>query len=363
MPNYMDRGGWPRLIHAAMKAAGLDADLIFSGMGVPLEKLLAADFQYPHQSNARFWMRAEQITGDADIGLRVGLHHPVYRGQVLQYLHLSSPTFGEGLRRIFAFQRLLSDAQFQRLEHTDNSCYIALGSKVPGIDHLRHASECMICGWVRYLREMSEGVFTVTLIEFSCAAPAQPEWRSQVFGCPVRYGATESRIYFDPTVLARPSPNAEPELFCLHERIAAERLKRIASQDFVEAVHGRIGALLESGKAKPKYVAQNLGISESQLVAGLAELKTSFTRELDACRFQLAKQLLTQTDVPISEICYLTNFSEPSALYRAFKRWCGERPIQYRERRRAQALGLKSVRGAIDPEPVISTPVGSMPAR
>ena len=46
---------------------------------------------------------------------------------------------------------------------------------------------------------------------------------------------------------------------------------------------------------------------------------------------RLARQLLATTDESIDEIVYLTGFSEPSTFYRAFKRWSGMTPIEYRK--------------------------------
>lgn len=336
MSEYQDRGGWQRQVYEAVKAAGVNAEAIYARLGVPLAKVLASDYSYPHRSAKRFWELAEQISGDRDVGLHAGMQHPGYRGQVLQYLHQSSATFGEGLRRILAYQRLLSDAQTMRLELAGEEAFIALVSIVPEIDRLRHASEFMLFGFTRYFRDLTDGAFVATRLDFSCAAPENIAERERSYGCPVRYDAPENRIYFSSALLARPSANAEPELFQLHERIAAERLQRIASQDFVEGVHRQIRALLESGEARPERVAAKLGLSEVQLSSRLADSETTFVRELDAYRYQLAKQLLAQTDEPISEICYLTHFSEPSAFYRAFKRWCGQTPVQYRKRRRAQ---------------------------
>jgi AraC-like DNA-binding protein len=316
----MDRGGWQRQVYEAVKASGVDAEAIYKRLGVSLAQVLAPDYSYPHRSAKRFWELAEEISRDSDVGLHAGLHHPGYRGQVLPYLHQSSATFGEGLRRILAYQRLLSDAQTMRLEHDDDQAYIALVSIVPDIDRLRHASECMAFGFIRYFRDLTEGAFVATRLDFSCAAPVNVAGRAEVFGCPVEY----------------PSAHAEPELFRVHERIAVERMQRIAGQDFIEAVHRQIRALLESGAACAETVGENLGLNEAQLSVRLTQAQTSFVRELDACRCRLAKYLLAHTDEPINEICFLTNFSEPSAFYRAFKRWCDETPMQYRSRRRAR---------------------------
>jgi AraC-like DNA-binding protein len=58
---------------------------------------------------------------------------------------------------------------------------------------------------------------------------------------------------------------------------------------------------------------------------------TSLQRIINQYRKSLSKQLLSQTDETIAEIVYLTGFSEPSTFYRAFKRWEGITPIEYRQ--------------------------------
>jgi AraC-like DNA-binding protein len=52
---------------------------------------------------------------------------------------------------------------------------------------------------------------------------------------------------------------------------------------------------------------------------------------LSEYRAFLAKRLLERTQEPVEEICYLLGFSEVSAFYRAFKRWTGMTPVEYRK--------------------------------
>ena len=58
---------------------------------------------------------------------------------------------------------------------------------------------------------------------------------------------------------------------------------------------------------------------------------TSLQRIITQHRKSLSRRLLSQTDESIAEIVYLTGFSEPSTFYRAFKRWEGMTPIEYRQ--------------------------------
>lgn len=335
MPDFKDRGGYQRQVYDAMKLAGINADAIYAAMGVPLDQVLAPDYSYSHRAAVYFWSVAEKQSGDPDVGLTVGQHLPGFRGQVLQYLHQSSPTFGEGLRRSLAYQRLVSDALVVELVEGEDGTWVSQMSQDAEINQLLHVCECMSCGFIRYFQLITDGRFVPTRLEFSCPPPQDVTKRERLFNCPVSYHCPENRIHFDPALMALPLPSAEPELFSLHERLAAKRLHEIASLDVIDAIHRQIGALLESGQAEPEQVAKRMGISSNKLATRLSDAGTSFNRELDAYRDRLARHLLANTDEPISEICYLTNFSEPSAFYRAFKRWRkGETPMEYRNRKR-----------------------------
>src|SRR5690554_7011957 len=80
----------------------------------------------------------EEVSEDPDIGLHLGEHMPVYKGQVLQYLFLSSPTFGEGLNRALNYQRLLSDASVASLDQSDDQAYIVVDTSSKRVISLRH---------------------------------------------------------------------------------------------------------------------------------------------------------------------------------------------------------------------------------
>jgi AraC-like DNA-binding protein len=62
----------------------------------------------------------------------------------------------------------------------------------------------------------------------------------------------------------------------------------------------------------------------------LKRASTSFSQVLNDYRHQLSIRLLLETDESIAEIVYLTGFAEPSTFYRAFNRWEGVTPIEFR---------------------------------
>lgn len=320
-----------RLAYQGMMTAGIDAAEVLKRIGMNESHLKVNDLRTPHSGQNRFWKAAEDVSGDPDVGLHLGESVPVYRGQVLEYLFLSSPTFGDGLRRALNYQRLLSDAVQATLGQDERGFYLrhsTLGAAV------RHLVEAVMVGVVKFFRYVTEDGFKPLLIEFEHANGAAQAEYERVFGSPVRFGCTENRIYFHPGVLEIPSLHAEPELLKLHEQVASEHVAKLEKQDFISGVNRLIGELLESGHADLETVAERLGIKPRSLRTKLTEAGTNFNQLLADYRCNLAKRLLAKTEESIDEIVYLTGFSEPSTFYRAFKRWVGLTPIEYRKSRR-----------------------------
>ena len=249
---------------------------------------------------------------------------------MLEYLFLSSSTFGEGLKRVLAYQRLISDMLQAQLVINEDECYLA---NMLNDSTFRHTAECIMVAVLRFFRFVSEGQFQSLMVYFTHEEGANAEEYERVYGCPVVLGAEEIRLYFKPEVLNTRIWQAEPELLRFHEQLAHEKLQELARFDLVAEVRRAIGESLESGTTSLETVAKRLNIAPRRLRSQLTEANTSFNQVLADYRCRLAKRLLAQTSESIEQIVYLTGFSEPSTFYRAFKRWTNLTPIEYRKKK------------------------------
>ena len=331
MQELRDAGVMLRLIYQAMTKMGIDTDQIFSRLGVTEDYIYSAQLRTPHSAQLYFWQVVEDVSGDPDIGLHLGQYLPAYKGQVLEYLFLSSPTFGEGLRRALNYQRLLSDAaRTDFFIEGDEACMV-LDAASDEIKRLRHFTESFVQGLVTFFKSITDDRFECSRIEFEHERESGHDHVEDVLGCKVVFGAPENRLYFPAKILDYPSPHAEPELLDLHERFASEQIARLEKKDIVGQVERIVAELLDSGEVTLDAVAERLDIKPRTLRTRLTEAETSFNQVLADFRYRLARQLLATTDESIDEIVYLTGFSEPSTFYRAFKRWSGMTPIEYRK--------------------------------
>ncbi|CAA0094996.1 HTH-type transcriptional regulator VirS [Zhongshania aliphaticivorans] len=324
-----------QLVYPAMQNMGLDVERIVEECRISPSLLQDRSARFPHTAQLQFWRVLEAVSGDQHIGLHLAEAVQVYRGQVLEYLFLSSPNFGEGLKRAQNYQRLVTDAmqfELQVSEQLSRVCLEFAGGDDPGF---RHRNECFARFLIRYFQAVTEGAFVVETVNLSHSAVGDVAEYERVFGCNVKFDSAESSLVFATSILATPSTHAEPDLLKLHEKLASKQLARLSRQDVVGDVRQIIAEMLELGQPSLETVAARLEMNERVLRSRLTEAGTSFNQVLADYRCVLAKRLLARTDESIADVVYLTGFSEPSTFYRAFKRWTELTPIEYRQLKKA----------------------------
>jgi AraC-like DNA-binding protein len=98
----------------------------------------------------------------------------------------------------------------------------------------------------------------------------------------------------------------------------------------VDRIRAAIAADLPGHEPSLAAVAPRLALSPRSVQRRLAEAGTSFARMVDAVREERAKAALRSDEVSLAEVSWLLGFSEQSAFARAFKRWTGVSPTEWR---------------------------------
>lgn len=322
-----------RLVHESLVRLNVDVQTIYKKMGVRSSHIQDTKSRLKHDATDRFWAIAEEVTGNPNIGLLVAQNLPPYKGQVLEYLFLSSPTFGDGLRRALEYQRILSDVAQSYLNVDGDDAQLVMNTKV-GSKLNRHFVQCLSYGIIEFFESVTNRQFKTTRLDFAFSDSGDPVEYQKTFNAEIRFNQEENIIHFNASALECPSIHAEPELLMLHEKVAGEHVARLEQQDLVQDVRKIIGELLETQEVSLDMVAQHLGMTARNLRTALAAAETNFNQILSDYRSLLAKRLLVRTNESVEEIVYLTGFSEPSTFYRAFKRWTGQTPVEYRKEKK-----------------------------
>jgi AraC-like DNA-binding protein len=116
-----------------------------------------------------------------------------------------------------------------------------------------------------------------------------------------------------------------------------ERLRRVEHQapkigkgELLSRLRRVLRILLLNGRTSAQEVAALLFLHRRTLSRHLNDQGTNFQRVLDEIRFEVACQLLDNTQLSLTDIAASLGYSESSAFTRAFRRWSGEAPSRRR---------------------------------
>lgn len=323
-------------VHEAMLRAGIAVDAIYRRIGIDPEQLLKPGVRIPHEAQPAFWAAVETESGDPDIGLHLCQFVSPFAGEMVSDLFLKSPTLGAGFKRFLHYYRLLSDHVVVRLEENSPEPEVSIAGRL-GADYMpSHTEITVLFGILQLVRLATASRFRPLRLELRCAPNVHPEEFTAVFGCPVSFNAAETCCYFERGMLELPLLHSDPELVDMLEAMAQRRMRRVLRQDIVDEVRREVTSRLEDEAFTLKAIAAQLRRSPRRLRSELLDAGTSFNEIIAETRQSLAKRLLGGSNLPLDQVGQRVGFSERTAFFRAFKRWTGLTPMQYRERRRGE---------------------------
>ena len=156
-------------------------------------------------------------------------------------------------------------------------------------------------------------------------------------GCPVVFDATWTGIEFLAEYLDVPLPAAQPDARRYLARHAETLLDKGAARaagpsSVLDEVRRKVEEQLLSGVPSAQMVATQLGMSPRTLQRRLEAEGTTFSALVDSTRRGRALQLLAEPGLTAQEVAFALGYSEPRAFHRAFRRWTGMSPGEYRMR-------------------------------
>ncbi|WP_453822699.1 helix-turn-helix transcriptional regulator [Tepidimonas fonticaldi] len=111
-----------------------------------------------------------------------------------------------------------------------------------------------------------------------------------------------------------------------------EYLAKFEGARVSEKVRAELISRLAAGEPSRADVASALHMSEKTLQRRLKGEETSYQEILDETRRELARQYLREGRMSVCEVTFRLGFSDQSSFTRAFKRWTGLAPGEFRHR-------------------------------
>jgi AraC-like DNA-binding protein len=165
---------------------------------------------------------------------------------------------------------------------------------------------------------------------FEHTAPDYRDSYAEHFNAPLHFAAKDNAFAFDRHWLDQPLPLADA---ITHQAMAERCRKQNLEFTGRQAWLGRIRQLLSAQlNAAPglEGLAQQMKCSPRTLRRHLKDMGSSYQELLDELRFERAKQMLCEDQLPIYRIAETLGFSETASFRHAFVRWSGVAPSQFR---------------------------------
>ncbi|MFV8817466.1 AraC family transcriptional regulator [Haliea sp. E17] len=319
----------------ALRLYGLEPLEVMSHVGLDAAKLADPDWRIPNTRFAALMDYSVEITGDEAFGLVAAeqLRPQVLRGLGLAWL--ASDTVYAGLQRLVRFGKLVSTSAHIRMREEADLVHIEFGKPLLG-DSKGYVNRDYMVGSVVRMCNLVLGEFIAPAgVCLDRPEPENPQrWESMLcsrvaFGCD-----TCTLSWYRPDII-EPLVTGNPALARANDEISEAYLKNFLGRSTARDVADKILELLPDGPPSQQQVADELHVSNRTLQRKLKEEGTSFSDLLQDTRLQLARKYLNQGSRSVVETAYLLGFSEPSTFSRAFKRWTGLAPAEFREAARA----------------------------
>ncbi len=332
-------------------AASVVADMLnyLSTRGVTIGAALSATEIDPHFASSpdsrvkgsrveQLWSFAVAQTGDQVIGLHMAEEYNPGALDILGYVVLSCRTIGEVLEKLARYARLLNDGMRVELVRDSRNAVLRC-TFVDGADNYllrapRHPIDSTWGGLARELRRLAGTPVYPTSVSFRHDPPRKASDRAEyarVLGGPVSFAAAEDRFTIPVACLDMPLPSANATLLQVFEQHAEGALRTIGEHDTPAIQVARVVSQRLKGSVPDLGdVARELAMSRRNLQRSLRQSGTSFQTLLDEVRRDLAVRHLANPATSAGQVGFLLGFSEPSAFHRAFKRWTGKSPSEFR---------------------------------
>jgi AraC-like DNA-binding protein len=276
-----------------------------------------------------------RLTGDEQLGLHLGeAVRPGYYG-VLGYLIMSCATLADALHRQARYAALVGN-----LGQVDLADEPPRAGLEPQVAHSwqpllpqqkRQLSEETLAGWVTFGHWISGLDIPPTEVRFQHSAPVDTSEYQRIFRCPVLFDQADNALVFPKRLLATPLGQADAQVRLMLDAYADRLLGEIQQgHSVLDRARLELSRQLPEVGADLQQIAARLALSPRTLQRRLREAGLSFNQLVDETRQQLVLNYLRDPALELAEIAFLVGFSEPGSLARAFRRWTGQSPGEYR---------------------------------
>jgi AraC-like DNA-binding protein len=308
---------------------GCDRDALLAAGGLTPSNLDDPDAALSDAGCSALFGLACATVRQPNLGLRLAAEIPIGAYPLLDYLVLTSETVGDGLRHLERYLRIHRSPTELRIDEEKGRVRMVAISGNP------LSTEYTLSLAVLHLRRETEDRFRATAVSFRHRVDDPGEFARRL-DCKVLTESDADALTLTRSAWSLPLRRRDSVLHGVLRRQADELLAAQAGDGrFSTEVRRALAHRVAGGDTTLAAVARHLAASARTVQRRLSEEGVSYQEVLDGVRRESAERYLADSRLSAGEVGYLLGFSEPAAFHRAFKRWTGSTPLDFRRSRRA----------------------------
>lgn len=321
-------------VPALLREFDLEPESVLAATDVNLRLLQDPDNIIPFSAMGRLLSVCAERTGCSHFGLLVGLRGNVSSLGTLGLLLRQAPDVGSALRDLEQYMHLHDRGAVPKLEVRDGVATLAYVIFEPAVTGAEQIADGALAVGLNIMRGLCGADWLPSEVHLPRRKPSDPQPLRRAFRAPIRFDQEYAALVFPAYWLDRPLSDTDPALR-RHFEDYVRQLEAGRTEELSDELRRVLRTLLHNGQCSADRVAQLFSINRRTLNRWLKQEGTSFHLLLDETRFQIARQMLSDTEIPLAQIAAVLNYSEASAFTRAFRRWSGLSPTAWRARRRS----------------------------
>lgn len=323
-------------ILAAARGAGIPPErlLALAGASPELAARVGTDEHVTLGEYLALWEAAAGASGRPDLALAAATAQSTDSFGAIGFACMTSPNVGGAFARLARYYGVLSTASRWSVVGDAEAAarlHLVFELDAPAAAGVRCAVEFALAQVVHFARLFAARPVQVAEVHLPHRAAGDDAAQRALFRCPVLWEQPRAELVLERETFAVPFAKADPHLLAYFEKQADALAAQHATEEELSArVRRLVIEALPSGPPSLEGVARRLAVSERSLRRRLTDEGTSFQTLLEGTRSELAQRYLRDPRLTVSEIAFLVGFSELSPFQRAFKRWTGMSPREFR---------------------------------
>jgi AraC-like DNA-binding protein len=323
------RIGGSAALPAVLSQLGFDPTQVVAEAGVDPALFDDIDNLISFVARGRLLGHCVARTRCAHFGLLLGQQAQLEHLGLLGRLVQSTPDVGTALRSLVRYSLAHVRGAVITLEVYGASARLGYASVHPEVEATDQISDGSIAFLFKILRTLCGPAWRPTELLFARREPEDLEPFQQYFRAPLRFNAAQFAIVFAAEWLAHRLPTADPAS-CASLQLQVEALVARHREDFPEHVRCVLRTTSLTGPSRLDDVAAAMSLHARTVGRRLAAAGVTFQALVDEDRFERARQLLENTALEVNDIAAALDYADASGFIRAFRRWTGTTPGDWR---------------------------------